>query len=305
MIAKGTINRLKNLKAKRIFVQIPEGLKPRALEIVAFLERKGFEAVISTEPCFGACDLRDHEAKMLGCDAVLHVGHTDFGLDSLLPVVYEEWASDFDPVKVLRRHKIAYNSVGLLATAQHICSLSAVKRFLERKGKTALIGKGRGVRDGQVLGCNYSSARVLEGHVDCFLFIGSGSFHMAGLAEKTKKPIFSVDAESGKFGRFEFDRDKEEVRRRLRREKARGMQRFGIFISTKPGQADMQKALQVKKALEQKGKDTLLISADALSPEKIMGMGIQVLVNAACPRLYDDQQMFRMTILSPEDVELL
>ncbi|MCK4714410.1 MAG: diphthamide synthesis protein, partial [Candidatus Aenigmarchaeota archaeon] len=98
MLSENILKKLKSLKAKKVFVQIPEGLKTRALEISGFLDKEGFETVTCVEPCFGACDLRDSEAKRLGCDALLHIGHTDFGLKTALPVVYEEWQLDFDPV---------------------------------------------------------------------------------------------------------------------------------------------------------------------------------------------------------------
>jgi 2-(3-amino-3-carboxypropyl)histidine synthase len=306
MLSEKTLRRLKELKAKRIMVQIPEGLKTRALEIGDFLESKGFDAVLSVEPCFGACDLRDHEAAMLGCDSLLHIGHTDFGLTSKVPVVYEEWPSDFDPVIVLREHTREmdrYKNVGLLATAQHLASLGKVRKFLERDGKTVLVGKGSKVEEGQVLGCNYSSANIVEKGADCFIFIGSGNFHLTGLAKRTGKTIFFVDADNGKFSRFSIDVKKEELKRQLRIEKARHLHNFGIYVSTKPGQTDMSAAVKAKLHLEKRGKKAIIISADMLTAEKIMGIGIEALVNTACPRIYEDQKMLRIPVLNPREVK--
>ncbi len=307
MLSENSIKELHRLKAGKVFVQIPEGLKTRALELSGFLGKKGFDTVISVEPCFGACDLRDHEARRLGCDALLHIGHTDFGLSPLLPVVYDEWPSDFDPVSLLRKHikKIDYGSIGLLATAQHLDSLDRTRRFLESMGRTVLIGKGRGVRDGQVLGCNYSSAKSVEDGVDCFIFIGSGTFHLSGLVERTSKPVFSIDAEKRTLSKADIDSRKQEVRRQLRIEKARGMRNFGIYVSTKPGQVSMKAALELRKKLQAKGKKTFIISADMLTPEKILGMGIEVLVNTACPRIYEDQVLFGIPVLDREDIREL
>ena len=83
------------------------------------------------------------------------------------------------------------------------------------------------------------------------------------------------------------------------------MKNFGIFVSTKAGQLDIRKAVEIKKELESKGKHAFIITADTLTPEKIMGMGLEVLVNTACPRIYDDQLLFGLTILNPEDVSSL
>ena len=91
-------------KAKRIFLQAPEGLKTRLQEIARQLEKKGLEVFISCEPCFGSCDIREHDAKTLGCDVLLHLGHTDFGVKSELPVIYEPYEIEHDVKPELEKH---------------------------------------------------------------------------------------------------------------------------------------------------------------------------------------------------------
>lgn len=304
---KAILNKLKDVKARKIFVQIPEGLKTRALEISGFLDKEGFETVTCVEPCFGACDLRDSEAKRLGCDALLHIGHTDFGLKTALPVVYEEWQLDFDPVTLLKNNfsKIdGYKRMGLLATVQYLGSAKKAVNFLENKGKKVFGTSGR-LKEGQVLGCDYSNVKSIEGKVDCFLFIGSGTFHSLGFVQNTEKPVFFIDAENNSLTEITNDRDRQEVKRQLRIEKARGLQNFGIFVSTKPGQMNMKTAGDMRESLQKKGKDAFIIAADMLTPEKLLGMKIEVLVNTACPRIYDDQELFRIPILNPADVKEL
>ncbi|MEM7819130.1 MAG: diphthamide synthesis protein, partial [Candidatus Aenigmatarchaeota archaeon] len=72
------IKTLKRIKAKKVLVQFPEGLKLRIQDIAKKLEKEGFNVVLCLEPCFGACDIRDEEAKRLGCEAILHIGHEEF-----------------------------------------------------------------------------------------------------------------------------------------------------------------------------------------------------------------------------------
>ncbi|MGC9200733.1 MAG: diphthamide synthesis protein, partial [Candidatus Aenigmatarchaeota archaeon] len=87
------IEKMKKIKAKRIFVQLPEGLKTKSLEISDVLEKNQLEPIISLETTFGACDLRDEEALRLKCDAILHFGHNSFGFDYLKskkPIFYVE-----------------------------------------------------------------------------------------------------------------------------------------------------------------------------------------------------------------------
>ena len=95
--------KLKRMGAKRILLQYPEGLKFKIQEIVKTLESKGFEVILSCEPCFGACDLRDTEAERLGCDTVLHIGHSSLGIKTEVPVVYWEYFFNVDPLPILEK----------------------------------------------------------------------------------------------------------------------------------------------------------------------------------------------------------
>jgi len=307
MLGENTIKKLNSVGSKRVFVQIPEGLKTRAKRISDFLEDVGFMPFISIEPCFGACDLRDTDAERLGCDTILHVGHSDFGVESRLPVVYEEWRVEFDPVTLLEKNLdkfSVYETVGLASSIQYIGSLEKAKRFLESRGKKTVTGKAGNLREGQVLGCDFTAAATVDGDVDCFLFIGSGDFHASGLASHVKKPVFFLDAETETFERVYPDK-KSEIKSALRIEKARGLKKFAVYVSTKPGQMKADIAVKIKNDLESKGKEAFLISADMLTPEKITGMGIEVIVNTACPRIYDDREMFGVVILNPEDASRL
>jgi 2-(3-amino-3-carboxypropyl)histidine synthase len=91
------IKKLKKLGAKKIFIQFGEGLKLQIQEIAEKLEKEGFQVFICLEPCYGACDVRDNEAKLLGCDAILHIGHEKFVEKTSLPVVYWEYFIEANP----------------------------------------------------------------------------------------------------------------------------------------------------------------------------------------------------------------
>jgi 2-(3-amino-3-carboxypropyl)histidine synthase len=82
------IKELKKKKTKKVFVQIPEGLKTKTSEIISILEKNKIEAIAGMDPCFGACDVKPDEAKRLGCDAILHLGHTEFTQTKGLPIIY-------------------------------------------------------------------------------------------------------------------------------------------------------------------------------------------------------------------------
>jgi 2-(3-amino-3-carboxypropyl)histidine synthase len=303
---KRVLKQLEKHKAKRVFLQVPEGLKTKAQEIADKLESQGFCVFLSCEPCFGACDIRDDEASRSGCDVILHAGHTDFGVKTKIPVIYEPYEIDFDPVPLLKKHKqeLKYRSVCLFTTAQFTKALEAARGFLESEGIRTRTGEHtKSGKEGQVLGCDYSATASLEGQVDCFLYLGSGLFHPLGLALKTEKPVLSLNIETGKLE----DRGKEKERleriKAFHIERAKDASTFGILLTTKPGQMPLRQAEIIKSKLESKGRKAWILVMDEITPEKLMGVDVEVLVNCACPRLDEDFRPFKKPILNPEDVD--
>ena len=304
---KGILRKLKKGKVKKIFLQVPEGLKRGALDLTDFLEKNNIDVMLSAEPCFGACDLRDKEAKMLGCDLILHVGHSDFGLKTKVPVMYEEYEIPCDPIPLLEWHlkKLDYERISLVTTIQFVHCLENVRKFLESRGKRVYLASSGRLKEGQVLGCDYSSMIALEEKVDCFLFIGSGRFHPLGLQERVNKPVLFLDIEKKNLTNFFREKIRIETLKVMRVQKARDLQNFGIGISTKPGQINLKTAERVKEKLKSLGKNAYILVTDQLTPEKLIGLKIEVLVNTACPRIREDFEQFGKVILNPEDVELL
>lgn len=302
------MGKIRKHKAKRIFIQVPEGLKISVLEFAKDLESKGLKAFISVDPCYGACDLMDHEAKLLGCDLILHIGHTNFGLNSKIPVIYEEYSMDFDPSSLLKnslKDLKSYKKISLVTTAQFLSSLDHAKKFLQSRGKKVFIGSPNRGKMGQVLGCDFSAAKVLEGTVDCFIFMGSGTFHPLGLAMAVEKPVFFLDFEGSQLLSLEREKRRMENIRILQIEKAKSCKNFGIIVSTKSGQLRIKVAERTKVKLEKLGKNAWILVANEISPQKILGMQIDCLVNTACPRLREDSRLFKKPILNPEDIERL
>ena len=68
---------IKEREAKRVMVQLPDGLKHKALEIQQKLEATGAEVLIWAGTNFGACDLPVGLEK-LGVDLLIHLGHTEW-----------------------------------------------------------------------------------------------------------------------------------------------------------------------------------------------------------------------------------
>lgn len=67
-------------KPKRVLIQLPDGLKPYALEIINELQKRfqTIEFYIWAGSCFGACDIPIAQAKSFNIDLIIHFGHERF-----------------------------------------------------------------------------------------------------------------------------------------------------------------------------------------------------------------------------------
>ena len=188
---QGAIKQIKALKQKPklIAVQIPEGLKTRALEIADKIEKNsGAEVVTFADPCFGACDPADVRARQLGADLLVHFGHTKM-LSSEIPAIYAPLGYEFNENELAGKiaeklNEVSFKKIALCATAQYAEKLGEIKKVLGKKGIRAEIGTGgkRVALAGQVLGCNYSAVTSASNNADAIVFVGDGLFHPLGIS---------------------------------------------------------------------------------------------------------------------------
>jgi len=297
------VKKIKEKNPKRVFVQLPEGLITKSQNLQEILSREGIEAFVSLEPCYGACDLKDCEALRLSCDLIVHLGHSDFGLKSKIPVLYYEWKVDWDPVPVLEKNLDRLpKKIGLVSTVNYLDSLEKARKFLEKRGKKCYVERGLKTKHpGQILGCDVSAGLRIEKKVDCFLFIGSGEFHALGLALATSKPVLLFKKEALE----KVDKEKFLRQMHIAVAKSEDCKNFGILVSTKPGQARVEEALKIKKKLEKRGKKAWIFAMDNITPEKLLGIDVDCYVNCACPRIaIENRASFSKPIVNPEEISL-
>ena len=299
------VKKLNEYKAKRVFVQYPEGIKLKVQSIAKALENDGFEVVVCTEPCFGACDIRDYEAMRLGCQVILHIGHEDYGAESDLPVVFWEYFIPSDPTPILEKEfaKLGkYERIGLVTSIQFVDAIEKVKKFLEKRGKKVVAHTAL-QHAGQILGCHLEAATKIEPDVDAFLCISAGKFYGLGLVMKTNKPMLCLDLERGEiFDLIDFKRKVEKIIA-WNKSEFEDARKVAILVSWKRGQAKLP--FDLKKRLEAKGKEVYIFAMDEITPEKLMGLKIDAAINLACPRIgIDDLERYKIPILNLEHVDL-
>ncbi|MBI4895527.1 MAG: diphthamide biosynthesis enzyme Dph2 [Candidatus Aenigmarchaeota archaeon] len=283
-----------SINAKVISLQVPEGLKRKALEIASFIEKDGYDVVLTTDPCWGACDLRVKEAEMVNADLIIHVGHKKFikHIESKIPIMYFLWKYDikYNEEKIAHElMKIKERKIGLICSVQYQDLMPDITEILQKIGKNVEMG-------GAVLGCWTENAQRLN--VDTFVYIGSGNFHAIGAKCK-----YVLDMESEEVREITDNIMTIEKKRFASIEKARDGNIFALIVSSKPGQFELETAKKIKKNLQKKGKQAFLLIMDEITDIKLMGIDADVFVNTACVRIRDDY--FSKPVLNPEDVDIL
>jgi len=294
---------IKKRKPKIVFLQLPEGLKPEAPHLASIVEEAGALPIVSSDPCYGACDLAVSEAKILGADLIVHYGHTPMTLNTEVPIVYVEARAKISIKEALTKalpYLESWSKIGLVTTVQHVHQLDEAKSMLETAGKTVFVGDADPVKyPGQVIGCDFGNAQTVSEKVEAYVFVGGGRFHVMGVALATGKPTIIADPYEKRAYPIQ-----DQVRRVIMQRwgnisEAKKAKSFGVLISLKSGQMRLRDAMNMKEKLEQNGlKATLLALRDVTSSALMQFPGIDAFINTACPRLsLDDAQSFRKPLL--------
>jgi 2-(3-amino-3-carboxypropyl)histidine synthase len=278
------------LGAKRVLLQLPEGLKPEGPRLAKIIEGTGAVPIISADPCYGACDLATAEAERLGIDLIIHFGHAKLVKHEQVPTVYVEARATVtvdDAVEKSIPLLSKYDKIGLATTVQHVQALAHAREILVRAGKTVMIGDaGRVNYAGQVSGCDYSNVRSIANDVEVFLFIGGGRFHALGVALSTSKPTIIADPYEKRAYSIDEEAQKILKQRWACIEEARRATTFGVLVGLKLGQKHLDDALKIKEMVEKNGKTAFLFAIREILPEALMEFPtVDAYVNTACPRI--------------------
>jgi 2-(3-amino-3-carboxypropyl)histidine synthase len=292
------------LGAKRVLIQLPEGLKPEAPRLAKIVEKAGAVPLVSAEPCYGACDLATAEAEGLGADLIVHYGHSKMVKYERVPTIYVEARATVnveDSVGKALPLLEKWHKIGLVTTVQHVQTLDSVRELLLRAGKTIVIGDARRLSyPGQVIGCDYGNAGSIAKGVEAFLFVGGGTFHALGVALSTSKPTVVADPYDNRA--FSVDKEAEKIvkQRWASIKEAKEAKNLAILVGLKPGQKKLEQALSVKDRLEKKGKTVFLFAVREVTPEMLIEFPtVDAYVNTACPRIsVDDASKFRKPVLT-------
>ncbi len=296
------IKELKKRKPKKVLVQLPEGIKKKAVEIAETIEELGIKVIFSGETCWGGCAVAIQEAKALDVDLIIHFGHAKF-IDVDFPVLYIEVKDELNLNSILKKslkELKKFKTIGLSYSIQHRHDIDNIIKFYEDNDKKIILSKklGCAAYEGHVLGCEYSGLKEIEKQVDCFVIIGN-RFHSIGAALVIEKPVILIDVYNDEV------RDMKGVREKILKQRVNSIQKLkdsrnvGIIIEEKIGQKFGSVELLADK-LKKQDKNVIVITMNEITPDKLMNFyDIDCFIILACPRIaIDDFAKYEKPILT-------
>lgn len=141
-----TIWRIRRDGFKRVALQLPEGLTMFATTISDILEQfTGVETVIMADVTYGACCVDDFSAQALGCDFMVHYGHSclvPVDRTSNIKMLYVFVDIKLDSLHFIETVKANLPlgaSVSLVSTIQFVATLQAAAGELREAGYTVQV----------------------------------------------------------------------------------------------------------------------------------------------------------------------
>ena len=306
------VDEARKLGARKILIQMPDGLKHLAPYILEKLSRdlSGVEIAFSASPSWGACVLDDIEALEGGYDLLIHIGHVEYpfyrprhrtifipAYSTLeIPDDLVERASEILSSRGVKR-------VAIFSTIQHARQVPKVSEILSRRFEVVIHGGGP-----SIVGCDYSKPYSIRGLVDGYVVISGGVFHALGLGLAVPgKPLVKIDPYEGKA--VDMTPEVEKVlRKRLYMIYRAADARTWVLVDGVKGQNRVWYRRYLRELIERRGGRAIEYIGYVINREVLLNIdtpSIDAYVILACPRIpTDDLDEFHKPVLTPAEARI-
>ncbi|XP_055855803.1 2-(3-amino-3-carboxypropyl)histidine synthase subunit 1 [Episyrphus balteatus] len=309
-----TIWRAREIKAKRIALQLPEGLLMYSIIISEILERfTSADTVIMGDVTYGACCVDDYTAKALGADLLVHYGHScliPVDQTTGIKVLYVFVDIKIDPLHFLDSVKLNFKpedgQIALVSTIQFVTTLQAASSELKEKGYDVIVPQAKPLSPGEILGC--TSPQMPE-TTKIIIYLGDGRFHLeSAMIANPRLKAYRYDPYDKKFTLEEYDHKAMQNVRWDHIKRAKSAKKIGIILGTLGRQGSSRVLRFLERRLHAKGFQTSVILLSEIFPQKLdlFGEDIDAFVQIACPRLSIDWgSAFTKPLLNPYELSVV
>ena len=324
-----TIWRLRTGNVSRLALQFPEGLLLYATTLADIF--KVFvpsikDVVILGDVTYGACCVDDYAATALGCDFLVHYGHS-----CLVPVSMTTCKTLYVFVDILfdEEHLVQSirknfpnrtDKIALAGTIQFASAIGKVRETLRPfyecfdVGRTKPLSPGEvlvctapSLGDGEVMGARSGDSMGEEGKKahDAIVFVADGRFHLeAMMIANPNVPAYRYDPYERVLTREYYDHVGMQNVRKSMILRAKKAKKFGLILGTLGRQGNPAVLARLERLFESRNKETVVFLISEISPERIASLsengGIDAFVQVACPRLSIDWgEAFIVPVLTP------
>lgn len=312
-----TVFNIKQRNAKRVCLQMPEGLLIYAPIIADILQEFcSCETLIMGDVSYGACCIDDYTARALDCDFIVHYAHSCLvPIDiTLIKVLYVFVTIAIDEKHLINTIRLNFNQgsrIALFGTIQFNPSIHSIRAKLSDDSNNEKLiycytPQIKPLSKGEVLGC--TSAYLDPEQFDAMIYIGDGRFHLeSAMIHNPKVPAYRYDPYSRKFTREGYDKKQMIEIRQQAIDISKDAKKFGIILGALGRQGNPVTVANLEEKLKANGKSVVKIVLSEIFPQKMaMFDDIDAFVQVACPRLSIDWgYAFNKPLLTPYEAMVL
>lgn len=310
-----TVWNIRKHGAKRVALQMPEGLLIYALVVADILEQFcGVETVVMGDVSYGACCIDDYTARALDCDFIAHYAHSCLvPIDvTAIKVLYIFVTINIDEnhlVKTLQKNFARGTQIAAFGTIQFNPTIHSVKATLERDPQHPIYvipPQTMPLSKGEVLGC--TSARLDKAHISAMVYVGDGRFHLeSAMIHNPEIPAFRYDPYLRKFTTEYYDQQQMISVREDAVRTAASAKKIGLVLGALGRQGNPATLDKLEKKFSEAGKHVVKIILSEIFPQKLqMFDDIDAFVQVACPRLLIDWgYAFNKPLLTPYEAMVM
>ena len=310
-----TVWNIKKQNAKRVALQMPEGLLIYSLIISDILEQFcQVETIVMGDVSYGACCIDDYTARSLDCDFIVHYAHSCLVPIDLMSikVLYVFVTINIDETHLINTIKLNFergSQIAIFGTIQFNPTIHSIKAKLENDESKPIYlipPQTRPLSKGEVLGC--TSAKLDKSHIKSMIYIGDGRFHLeSSMIHNPDIPAFRYDPYSRKFTREYYDQKQMIEVRKDAISTTKYAKKVGLILGALGRQGNPITLDKLEKELLKKGIQVVKIILSEILPSKIaMFDDVDAFVQVACPRLSIDWgYAFNKPLLTPYEAMVM
>ncbi|KAI7861175.1 putative diphthamide synthesis protein-domain-containing protein [Circinella umbellata] len=300
--------RIRKANSKKVAIQMPEGLMMFACVISDIIEVFcQVETLIMGDVTYGACCIDDYTARALGCDFLLHYGHSCLVPVDVTPIntlyVFVDIGIDTQHfVDTVKKNFEQGKRLVLVGTIQFVAALQSVREILQQD-YTILIPQSKPLSPGEILGC--TSPKLPE--MDAIIYLGDGRFHLESIMiHNPSIPAFQYNPYDKRITRERYDHMEMQSLRKHAVTMAKEAKKYGLILGTLGRQGKPQIMEYLESCIHEAGKDSVIVLLSEIFPQKLAQFeDVDAWIQIACPRLSTDWgYAFPKPLLTPYEASI-